>query len=147
MCFHYHYLPMKKDGPFIWTNLNSLHSRIFLLFRYYFPLEKVPPLTKIESPSLKDALCRLKLGLWYWRRFYFVRVLLLFRYYLPLEKGETFPLNKLASSWPKDSLCQVWWKLARWFWRRRWKCERCMDRRTVDGQQAIRKTHLNFQVR
>ena len=28
-------------------------------------------------------------------------------------------LNKLESSSPKDALCQVWLKLAQWFWRRR----------------------------
>ena len=27
-------------------------------------------------------------------------------------------LNKLESPSPKDALCQVWLKLARWFWRR-----------------------------
>ena len=31
-----------------------------------------------------------------------------------------FPhLNKLESPSPKDALCQVWLKLAQWFWRRR----------------------------
>ena len=28
-------------------------------------------------------------------------------------------LNKLQSPSPKDALCQVWLKLAKWFWRRR----------------------------
>ena len=28
-------------------------------------------------------------------------------------------LNKLESSSPKDALCQVWLKLAQWFWRKR----------------------------
>ena len=28
-------------------------------------------------------------------------------------------LNKLQSPSPKDALCQVWSKLAKWFWRRR----------------------------
>ena len=27
-------------------------------------------------------------------------------------------LNKLESPSPKDALCQVWLKLAKWFWRR-----------------------------
>ena len=30
-----------------------------------------------------------------------------------------FHLNKLESPLPKDALCQVWLKLAQWFWRRR----------------------------
>ena len=44
--------------------------------------------------------------------FKFVNVFWLFRNYLPLEKGGTLYLNKL------DALCQVWLKLAQWFWRR-----------------------------
>jgi hypothetical protein len=58
---------------------------------------------------------------WFWRR----RVLSifsafsLFRYYLPLEKGYLLHLNKLQFPSLKDDLCQVWLKLAQWFWRRR----------------------------
>ena len=37
----------------------------------------------------------------------------------PLEKGGAFHLNKLKSPSPKDALCQVWLKLAKRFWRRR----------------------------
>ena len=43
----------------------------------------------------------------------------LFRNYLPLEKGGALHLNKLESPSPKDTLCQVWLKLAQWFWIRR----------------------------
>ena len=35
----------------------------------------------------------------------------------PLGKGRD--LNELESSSPKDALCQVWLKLTRWFWWRR----------------------------
>jgi hypothetical protein len=35
-----------------------------------------------------------------------------------LEKGYPLLLNKLESPSPKDDLCQVWLKLAQWFWRR-----------------------------
>jgi hypothetical protein len=35
-----------------------------------------------------------------------------------LEKGYTLLLKKLESSPSKDNLCQVWLKLAQWFWRR-----------------------------
>ena len=45
-------------------------------------------------------------------------IILLFRYYLPLENGMTLYLDKLESPLPKDALCQVWLKLAQWFWRR-----------------------------
>ena len=37
----------------------------------------------------------------------------------PLEKGVALHLNKLESTLPKDALCQVWLKLAQWFWRGR----------------------------
>jgi hypothetical protein len=36
-----------------------------------------------------------------------------------LEKGYPLLLNKLQSPSPKDDLCQVWLKLVKWFWRRR----------------------------
>jgi hypothetical protein len=95
---------------------------------------------------------------WFWRRRFskiFI-AFLLFRYYLPLEKGYPFRLNKLESPPPKDDLCQVWFKLALWFWRRSRKCkslqtdrqtDRRMARQTDAGQRAIRKDHLSFQLR
>ena len=106
---------------------------------------------EIESPSPKDALCQdwLKLAQWLWRRgfFNFVNVFSLFHNYLPLEKSRALHLNKLESPSPEDALCQVWLKLAQWFWRRRWKCEKFIDTRTDDGQQPIRKAYLSFQLR
>ena len=80
-------------------------------------------LNKLESPSHKDALCQvgLKKAQWFWRRrfFNFVNVFSLFRNYLFLEEGGALHWNKLESPSPKDALCQVWMKLAQWFWRRR----------------------------
>ena len=80
-------------------------------------------LKKLESPSPKDVLCQvwLKLAKWFWRRRFinFVNVFSLFRNYLPLKRGLALPLNKLESPSLKDALCQVWLKLAQWFWRRR----------------------------
>ena len=119
--------PWKKAGPFIWTN---------------------------ESPSPKDALYQvwMKWAQWFWtRRFFnFVNVLL-FLNYLPLEKDRAHHLNKLESPSPKDVLCQVWLKLAHWFWRRRWKCEKftttttTTTTRTTDIEQIlIRKAHLSL---
>jgi hypothetical protein len=46
-------------------------------------------------------------------------VFLLFCDYLPLEKNNSLHLNNLESPPLKDDLCQVWLKLAQWFWRRR----------------------------
>ena len=65
-------------------------------------------------------------------------IILLFRHYLPLEKGMALHLNKLKSPPPKDALCQVWLKLAQWFWRRRLQCEKFTDRQT-DKQTDRRK--------
>ena len=51
--------------------------------------------------------------------FNFVNEFSLFRDYLPLEKGGALHLNKFESPSPKNALCQVWLKLAKWFLRRR----------------------------
>ena len=37
--------------------------------------------------------------------------------YLPLVKSMVIHLKKLESPSPKDAFCQVWLKLAQWFWR------------------------------
>jgi hypothetical protein len=67
----------------------------------------------------------LKLGCWFWRRRFlkFFSVFLLFCDYLPLEKGKPLNFNNLESPPPKDDLCQVWLKFAKWFWRRSRKCK------------------------
>ena len=143
--------PWKRVGLFIWTKLNSLHQRmhcakfgwnwpsgsgeedffnfvnVFLLLRYYLPLEKgralhlnkhitftqecfVPSLVEIDSVVLEK---RFLLN--------FINVFFLFRNYLPLEKAWLY-LNKLESPSPKDAMCQVWLILVQWFWKR--KCEK-----------------------
>ena len=129
----------------IYTNFVN----VFSLFPNYLPLKKGGAfhLNNLKSTSLKDALCQvwLKLAQWFWRRrfFNFVNVFSLFRNYLPLKKGGTLLLNKLETSSPKDVLCQVWLKLAQWFWRRRWKCEKFTYRQT-DGQTDRRQTKLTW---
>jgi hypothetical protein len=71
--------PSPKDNVYqVWLNLAYWFWRffkifnVFLLFRYYLPLEKGYPLhlNKLESPSPKDDLCEvwLKLVQWFWRR-------------------------------------------------------------------------------
>ena len=67
-----------------------------------------------------------------------------FRYFViiyPWEKGATLLLNKYAfpRNTPKDALCQLWLKFAKWFLRTQCKYETLTDRRTDDGQQAIKK--------
>jgi hypothetical protein len=84
--------PLKRTWPFIWTNLNSPYPRIIC----------------IKNDWIRPAGSG--------EEFFFN---LLFRYYLPLEKGYSLGLNKLESPSPKDDLCQIWLKLAQWFWRGR----------------------------
>jgi hypothetical protein len=102
------------------------------------------------------------LACWFWRRRFLkiVSVFLLFFYYLPLEIGYPLRLNKLEFPPPKDDLCQVWLKLAQWFWRRSKKCkslqtdgqtDRRQDRQMDAGQWVIRKAHelkmnLNYTI-
>jgi hypothetical protein len=61
------------------------------------------------------------LACWFWRKRFLkiFNVFSLYSYYLPLEKGYPLPLNKLEFPLSKDNLCQVWLKLAHWFWRRK----------------------------
>jgi hypothetical protein len=68
-------------------------------------------------------------------------VFLLFCDYLPLEKRNPLHFNNLEYPPPKDDLCQVWLKLAQWFWRRSRKCKSLQtdgrtDRRTTDNGQS-----------
>ena len=97
---------------------------IILLFRFYLPFEKgeVLHLNNLKSPPLKDVLCQvwLKLTLLFWigRFLNIFNIISLFCYYLPLEKDVALHLNKRESPSSKDPLCQVWMKLAQWFWRR-----------------------------
>ena len=129
--------PSPKDALWqVWLKLTQWFWRrffnfvnVFLLFHNYLPLEKGGALLlkNFESPSSKDALCQvwLKLAQWLWIRFLdFVNVFSLFGNYLPLEKGWALHLNKLQSPSLKEGFCQVWLKLAQWFWRRGWKCEK-----------------------
>ena len=78
---------------------------------------------KPESPLPQEALCQveLKLTQWFWRRrlLNFVNVFSLFRTHLPLKKGRALHFNKTQSLSPEYALCQIWLKLAQWFWRRR----------------------------
>ena len=52
----------------------------------------------------------------------------------PLKMGVAFQLNKHKSLSLKDNLCQIWLKLALWFWKR-WKCEKFTDTRTGSGEE------------
>ena len=108
-------------------------------------------LTKLESLLPKDALYQVCLKLWSKRILDFVNTFSQFCNYLPFKKGGVFHLNNLESP-----LFQVWLKLA--------KCsgeedenvkslktdggtDGQTDGQADDGQHAIRKAHLKFQIR
>jgi hypothetical protein len=59
-------------------------------------------------------------------------VLLLF----PLGEGQSPSFKKLESPPPKDDLCQVWLKLAQWFWRRSRKCKSLQTEGQTDGRRT-----------
>ena len=56
------------------------------------------------------------------------------------EKGHGLSLEQ-----PKDDLCQVWLKLAKWFWNRRWKSDRRIDRWKIGDQKL--SALVSLQVR
>ena len=121
---------MRLECFLIWTNLNPLHQRrhcakfgwnwpsnsgedfkILSLYFCYFmlsPLGKFGALhlNKLESPLIKDTLCKvwLKLAQWFWRRRFlnFIDIFSLFPNYLPLEKVGALHFNNLKSPSPKD---------------------------------------------
>ena len=89
--------PLKRAGPFMWTNLNPLYPRMLCAkFGWNWP----------SGSGQEDFLN-------------FLNAFSLFLNYLPLEKIGALHLNKIESPLPKDALCQVWLKLANWFWKRR----------------------------
>ena len=95
--------PLPKDALCqVWLNLAQWFRRgrflyfvnVLSLFRNYLPLEKVGALhlNKVESPSLKDSLCKvwLKLAQWFWRRrfFKFRQCIFAILQLSPLGKGQ-----------------------------------------------------------
>ena len=92
---------------------------LYMYFHYFIiisPWKRAEALlfNKLESPSPKDAFCKvwLKLAQWLWRRRFlnFVNLFSLIRNYLPLEKGVALHLNKIESPLLKDalSLIHIW---------------------------------------
>ena len=106
--------------------------KVFSSFHYYLPLEK----TRISFTYGCFALGLVEIGPVVLERIFF-NVYSLFHSYLPLKKGETLRLCKFKSTLPKDDLCQVWLKLAQWFWgwKRKKFTYRRMDRRRRTGDK------------
>ena len=119
MYFHYFVIifPRKRAGLFIWTKLNPLLPKI--LFANFGR-------NWLSGSGGGDFFKK------------FVNVISLYCNYLPLEKGGALHLNNLNPRHLRDTLCQVWLKLAQWSWRR-WKFEKFTDRQT-DGLTDRRRT-------
>jgi hypothetical protein len=118
---------LKRNRPFIWTNLNSLYPKMICTkFDWNW-------LVGSEEVDFKTF------------SVFFLSFAKSF-----LGEGVSTLFDKLGSPLPKD-LWQVWLKLAQWFWRRSWNREKFTDRGTDgqkhNGQQAIRKASLSFQLR
>ena len=81
---------------------------VLLLFCNYLPLEKgVGSSFKLLQWEEEVFLEKKTLSMYYC---YFVII-------SPWKRAWALPLNKLEFPSPRDALCQVWLKLAQWFWR------------------------------
>ena len=179
MYFHYFVIisPWKRAAPFIWTNLNPLYPKMlcadcgwkwlsaaredFLILSMYFPYfviispwKKAGPFIWTNLNPLHPRMLCAKFG-WNWPSGSgeedFLISSLYFRYFLiisPWKRAGPFIWTNLNPLHPR-MLC------AKWFWRRRWQCEKFTDGRTDrrtdgqtdDGREVIRKAHLSFQLR
>ena len=101
-CYFVIFSPWKRAFFFKWTKWNPRHTRIHCAqFDWNWP-------SRFWGEDF------LKIMSMYFR--YFV-----ISYHLPLEINETLHLNKLKPPLPTDAFCQVWLKLAKWFWRKSFK--------------------------
>jgi hypothetical protein len=95
----------------------------FLHFCYYLPFEEDLALflNKLEFPSFKDNLYKFEFGQLVLEKKIIknFQCISTFSLLSPLGNGYPLHLNKLESPSFKDDLCQIWLKLAQWFWRRR----------------------------
>ena len=152
--FH-NYLPLEKDGALYLNKLDSplperylcqvwlklarwFWTRRFFKFRQFiFAISLLSPLWKGLGPSFEQTLIPFTQGCFVpglveigpvvlkKKISKYFHVILLFHFYLPFKKGVALHLNKLESPPPKDALCQVWLKLAQWFWTRRFLINLC----------------------
>ena len=143
-----YYLPLEKDNPLHLNNLESppkddlcqlrlklvcwfwrrrfvFHINMLIWFSLLWPL--LTPgdhdVNNSESTLYQKAFMQIWpiLARWFWRRRFLDDPTPFFHFcdYLPFEEDLALYLNNLESPLPKDDLCQVWLKLAGWFWRRR----------------------------
>ena len=116
--------PSPKDTLYqVWLNLACWFWRrrflkifsVFLLFRYYLPLEKGYPLllNKLESPSPKNDLCQvwLKLALWFCRRRFLNDTIQFYIFVIisPLKRTWPFMWTILNSLYPRMIYAKFDW--------------------------------------
>ena len=97
----------------------------------YFVISKLSSLGNGWSPSLKQTRIPFSQGCFVpslieigpvvleKKIFKFRQCIFAISWLSPLEKGMALYLNQLEFPSPKDALCQVWLKLAQWFWKGR----------------------------
>jgi hypothetical protein len=119
---------------FLWRFVNA-PTPIYILFDcFHFEEDLALYLNKLESPTTKGNLYQL----WIWladseEKIFLLNFQCMFNLLLLSALGEYVPLhlNKLEFPYPKGDLCQVWLKLAQWFWKRSPICQNLqIDRRT-----------------
>jgi hypothetical protein len=109
--------PLKRIWPFIWTFYNSLYPRmIYSTFDWNWPAGSGDDFFFLNFQCICTVFC----------------------YHLPLDKGLPLHLKNLKSPPPKDDLCQVWLKLAQWFWR--WSRKRKSFYRQTDNGRSEKLT-------
>ena len=173
------YLPFEKNGSFIWTNLHPLHPKMicgkfgwtwcsgcgeenFSNWSMYFPnfviispWKKEEPFICINLNPLHQKMICAKFS-WNWPtgswEKIFINLSMYFCYFIIFSPWKWWGPSYEQSL--KDALCQVYLKLAQWFWRRRWKCEKFMTTRMTmitttmgNGQILIRQAHLSLRLR
>ena len=118
--------PCKKTGPFIWTKLNSLYTRLLCAkFSWNW----------LTGSGEEDCL----------------NMSMYFRYLVSIsfwKRARPFIWTNFNPQNPRI-LCAKFGAIGSVVLKQMtlWKVYRRTDRRTDDGQQAIRKAHLSSQVR
>jgi hypothetical protein len=108
-------------------------------------------LNNLESPLPKDDLYQLSLieiGLLVLEKKIFKNFQCIFTLLLlsPLGERQSPSYEQFRIPSPKDDLCQVWLKLAKWFWRRSRKCKSLQtdDRQRAFSSGELIKIHIRL---
>jgi hypothetical protein len=55
----------------------------------------------------------------------------------PLRERQSPSFEQFRIPFPQDDLCQIWLKLAQWFWRRSRKCKSLQTDKLTDGRRTM----------